>query len=107
MWDLETIEAGLILWPLLAKSQVKRLLIICPASLVEQWQFRLRDMFDIRMTRYLPEADMPRSDFWNTHNQVVVSLQTLRDDHNGRHQRLLNPIRGICCSRRSSSPERR
>lgn len=84
----KTIEAGLILWPLLAKGQVKRLLIICPASLVEQWQFRLRDMFDIRMTRYLPEADTPRSDFWNTHNQVVVSLQTLRDDHNGRHQRL-------------------
>ena len=31
----KTIEAGLILWPLLAKGLVKRLLIICPASLVE------------------------------------------------------------------------
>jgi len=84
----KTIEAGLILWPLLSKSQVKRLLIICPASLVEQWQYRLRDMFDIRLARYFPEADTPRSDFWNTNNQVVASLQTLRDDHNGRHQRL-------------------
>jgi len=84
----KTIEAGLILWPLLSKGLVKRLLILCPASLVEQWQFRLRDMFDIRLARYLPEADTPKSDFWNTHNQVVVSLQTLRDDNNGRHQRL-------------------
>jgi len=84
----KTIEAGLILWPLLAKNQIKRLLVICPASLVEQWQYRLRDMFDIRLARYLPEADTPRADFWNTHNQVVASMQTLRDDRNDRHQRI-------------------
>lgn len=85
----KTIEAGLILWPLLSKGVVKRLLIICPSSLVEQWQYRLREMFDIRMARYFPEADTPKADFWNTQNQVVASLQTLRIDHNGRHQRLL------------------
>ncbi|MBU1737087.1 MAG: DEAD/DEAH box helicase [Proteobacteria bacterium] len=84
----KTIEAGLILWPLLSKNLVKRLLVICPASLVEQWQYRLRDMFDIRLARYLPEADTPRADFWNTHNQVVASMQTLRDDRNDRHQRI-------------------
>lgn len=32
----KTIEAGLILWPLLTRGLVKRLLIICPASLVRQ-----------------------------------------------------------------------
>ncbi|WP_419655990.1 helicase, Snf2 family [Desulfosarcina variabilis str. Montpellier] len=84
----KTIEAGLILWPLLAKNQVKRLLVICPASLVEQWQYRLRDMFDIRLARYLTEADTPRADFWNTQNQVVASMQTLRDDRRDRHQRI-------------------
>lgn len=85
----KTIEAGLILWPLLSNGLVKRLLIICPASLVEQWQYRLQDMFDIRLTRYFPEADTSRADFWNANHQVVASLQTLRDDHRGRHQRLL------------------
>lgn len=85
----KTIEAGLMLWPLLSKGLVKRLLILCPASLVEQWQFRLRDMFDIRLTRYTSEADTPRSDFWNSHSQVVASLPTLRADNNGRHQRML------------------
>ncbi|OGQ97878.1 MAG: hypothetical protein A2505_03055 [Deltaproteobacteria bacterium RIFOXYD12_FULL_55_16] len=85
----KTIEAGIILWPLLSKGLVKRLLILCPASLVEQWQYRLREMFDIRMARYLPEADTPKADFWNTHNQVVASLQTMRDDRKGRHERLL------------------
>ena len=85
----KTIEAGLILWPLISKGVVKRLLIVCPSSLVEQWQYRLREMFDIRLARYFPEADKPRADFWNTHNQVAASLQTLRMDNNGRHKRLL------------------
>ncbi|MBI1924751.1 DEAD/DEAH box helicase family protein [Candidatus Poribacteria bacterium] len=89
----KTIEAGLILWPLLAKGTVKRLLILCPASLVEQWQYRLRTMFDIRLAQYAAEADTKRGDFWNTHNQVVASLQTLRLDRNGRHNRLLESHR--------------
>lgn len=85
----KTIEAGLILWPVLAKNTVKRLLLLCPAALVDQWQYRLRHMFDIRMTRYSTEADTPRADFWGTHNQVIASLQTMRADGNGRQARLL------------------
>ena len=84
----KTIEAGLILWPLLAKERVKRLLILAPASLVEQWQDRLGTMFDIRIAQYSPEADTERSGFWQTHNQVIASLNTLRLDRNGRHERL-------------------
>jgi SNF2 family DNA or RNA helicase len=85
----KTIEAGLILWPLLSRENVSRLLIICPASLVDQWQARLRDMFDIRVALYVSEADTSKSDFWHTHPQVVASLQTLRKDSNERHQRML------------------
>lgn len=85
----KTIEAGLILWPLLSRRQVRRLLVICPAGLVEQWETRLRLMFDIRLSPYHPALDHRRSDYWNSHHQVVASLQTLRDDHQGRHERLL------------------
>ncbi|MES9887333.1 MAG: SNF2-related protein [Candidatus Sedimenticola sp. 6PFRAG1] len=85
----KTIEAGLILWPLLSKGLVRRLLVLCPASLVEQWQVRLREMFDIRLARYTTEADSKKADFWNTHHQVVASLPTLRADRNGRHERML------------------
>ena len=74
----KTIEAGLILTPLLVSRKVKRLLVLCPASLVYQWQHRLRTMFDIRLTPYLPELDTAGSDFWQTHNQIVASIQTLR-----------------------------
>ena len=86
----KTIEAGLILWPLLTRVNVNRLLILCPASLVEQWQYRLRTMFDIRVARYVSEADDEQSDFWHTHPQVVASLQTLRKDSRSRHDRMLD-----------------
>lgn len=85
----KTIEAGLILWPVLSRGFVRRLLILCPASLVEQWQYRLRTMFDIRVARYTTEADTERSDFWNTHSLVVASLETVRLDRGNRHGRLL------------------
>jgi len=84
----KTIEAGLILWTLLNKQAINRILILCPAKLTGQWQSRLRTMFDIRMTLYTTEADRPHSDFWNTHHQVIASLPTLRKDSQGRHQRI-------------------
>ena len=85
----KTIEAGLVLWPLIAKGLVRRLLIICPASLVEQWNQRLRTMFDIRVAIYAGDADTERTDFWGTHDRVAASLQTLRIEKTGRHRRLL------------------
>jgi len=86
----KTIEAGLILWTLLSKGTIKRILIVCPASLVEQWQYRLRVMFDIRCTRYMTEADTSKADFWNTHHQVIASLPTLRKNSRDRHKRLFD-----------------
>ena len=86
----KTVEAGLILWPLLSSGKVRRLLILTPASLVEQWQYRLRTLFDIRTSMYRPEVDRPKADFWSTHNQVVASLHTMREDRAGRHERLLD-----------------
>ncbi len=85
----KTIEAGLILSALMSRQQIRRLLIICPASLVEQWQYRLRTMFDIRTSIYAPSADTARGDFWNTNPQVVASLHTVRLDSSGRHERML------------------
>ena len=85
----KTIEAGLVFWPLIAKGTVRRLLIIAPASLVEQWSERLRGMFDIRVAIYAGDADTERTDFWGTHDKVAASLQTLRIERMGRHRRLL------------------
>lgn len=89
----KTVEAGLILWPLLSRRQVVRLLILAPASLTSQWQHRMKKMFDLNLTVYDPSQDREDAQegatYWDIHNQVIASLQTLRDDHKGRHDRLL------------------
>lgn len=89
----KTIEAGLILWPLVARGKVNRLLILAPASLTEQWQERMRRMFDLRMRVYRPEDDTEKSDYWGGSHATIASLQTLRamttDTHKARRERLL------------------
>lgn len=85
----KTIEGGLILSSLIARNIVRRALIIAPASLVTQWQQRLRTMFDLRFADYLSEGDSPGKEFWDTHNFVVGSLETLRLNSKDRWKRLL------------------
>jgi SNF2 family DNA or RNA helicase len=85
----KTVEAGLILWRLFQLGLVRRLLILCPASLVEQWQERLFTMFDIRLAQYSPDQDSGRVDFWRLNPQVVASFHTLRQDRDSRHERML------------------
>jgi superfamily II DNA or RNA helicase len=85
----KTIEAGLILWRLFNLGLIRRLLILCPASLVDQWQQRLFTMFDIRTAQYDPALDSTKMDFWKLNPHVVASFHTLRDDKDGRHDRML------------------
>ena len=84
----KTIECGLVLMPLIASGRVRRLLILAPAKLVPQWQFRLKDMFDIRLQRYHTQADTAYGDFWGTAFQVAASFHTLRREGAAR-ERLL------------------
>lgn len=84
----KTIEAGIILSAFMTTGRIHRLLILTPASLVEQWQYRMLSMFDIRLTRYMTELDTPESGFWKSANMVVASLDTLRLDRNERQERL-------------------
>lgn len=44
----KTIEAGLVLQELLARQRIRRVLILCPASLQRQWQEELQSKFQLR-----------------------------------------------------------
>ena len=86
----KTVEAGLVIAPLIASGQVRRLLVLTPARLVPQWQARLKAMFDLRIAVFVSEADTKRLDFWAANPRVIASFQTLRDDRRGRKGRLLD-----------------
>jgi superfamily II DNA or RNA helicase len=74
----KTIEAGLILEPLLTSGRVSRVLVLTPARLAPQWRARLKTMFDIRLQEYSADLDRGRVNFWETAQQVVASFHTLR-----------------------------
>lgn len=74
----KTIEAGLIIEPLLSSGRVRRVLVLAPARLVPQWRARLKTMFDIRLQEYSADLDRGRVSFWETAQQVVASFHTLR-----------------------------
>ncbi|ESR26343.1 DEAD/DEAH box helicase [Lutibaculum baratangense] len=76
----KTIEAGLILEPLMASGRVRRVLVLTPARLVPQWRNRLKTMFDIRLQEYAGERDRGPLTFWETADQVVASFHTLRQE---------------------------
>ena len=82
----KTIEAGLILKELRARlgSDLARVLIIVPASLVSQWLFELRSKFNERFvfidgaaaTRIRNEH--PNENPWSVEPNVICSLQLAR-----------------------------
>lgn len=76
----KTIEAGLILDPLLSSDRVKRVLVLTPARLAPQWRDRMKTMFDIRLNLYSADLDRGKISYWETANKVVASFHTLRMD---------------------------
>lgn len=76
----KTIEAGLILEPLMASGRVRRVLVLTPARLAPQWRLRLKTMFDIRLQEYTVDRDRGPLTFWDTASQVVASFHTLRQE---------------------------
>lgn len=52
----KTVEAGLIARELLDRGEIKRLTVLCPPQLAEQWQAELRDKFNISAELVLPST---------------------------------------------------
>lgn len=76
----KTIECGLVLAPLMATGTVRRALILCPASLQEQWRERMLDMFDLRFTIYESARVKERANPFQTAHCLIASAQTVRDE---------------------------
>ncbi|KGX90883.1 ATP-dependent helicase [Pontibacillus halophilus JSM 076056 = DSM 19796] len=67
----KTIEAGLILKEYMIRGLVKKVLILAPASLVNQWVQEMNSKF------YIPAAAQRKAHVWN-HDVVVSSIDTAK-----------------------------
>ena len=81
----KTVEAGLILSELLARGRARRVLIVVPANLRDQWRDTLDTMFHIDATivagHLLPALErrlLPGQSVWATHDVVIASIDYLK-----------------------------
>lgn len=65
----KTVEAGVILREYLIRDLVRRVLILVPAVLVDQWRAELLEKFDIEAARAVSPSD------WQQHDIIVASLE--------------------------------
>ena len=70
----KTIEVGLILHALARRNQARRVLVVCPAGLVRQWQDELRYKFDQWFEIYGRDFVVNDPALWRLHDKVIISL---------------------------------
>jgi SNF2 family DNA or RNA helicase len=86
----KTLEAALIARELLDRGLVRRLAVLCPAHLCEQWEQELREMTGIEAAIVQPsriarlERDLPRADvsIYQHFRHLVASIDFIKSDRN-------------------------
>lgn len=83
----KTIETGMTIRELLARGEVSRVLIICPAGLIKNWQRELLDCFRLRFEIFGLDFTDADPTAWEYHHRVIASVDTLK--RRARMDRLL------------------
>lgn len=68
----KTIMAGLLIKELIARGDVKRCMIVCPGSLVEQWQDELRNKFKLNFTIMTNEGLQASGENWFKEHPLTI-----------------------------------
>lgn len=83
----KTVEAALVARELLDRGEVRRLAVLCPPQLAEQWQRELRDKFNIDAELVLPAtaSKLERGlglgqSLFEEYPHVIVSLDFIKSD---------------------------
>lgn len=81
----KTVEAGLVLAELLLRRRIRRVLILCPASLRSQWHAEMKEKFALEFdsvdrdaTYALRKRMGMDANPWRTHPRIVASYYYLR-----------------------------
>jgi len=81
----KTIEAGMVLTELLIRRRIRRILILCPASLRTQWRDEMRDKFSLHFdivdrtrTHLLQKRQGLDINPWRSFPRIIASYHYLR-----------------------------
>lgn len=75
----KTIMAGLLIREMLMRSDAKRILIVAPGSLVEQWQDEMYEKFGVEFTVFSRELDQVSlsGNAFDEHDRLIARLDQL------------------------------
>ena len=75
----KTIMAGLYIRELIMRADARRILVVAPGSLVEQWRDELFEKFGLEFNIYSPvlEQASPSGNPFDSYNQLIVRLDQL------------------------------
>lgn len=76
----KTIEAGLIIATLRQRDSRTRVLVLCPAGVVLQWQDEMEEHFGLRFSIAGRDFTPDRAANWDSHTLVLASLDTLKQE---------------------------
>ncbi len=79
----KTIEVGLLLAAKKRRREARRVLIVCPAGMVQQWKDEMEDKFNEAFRIYGWDFSIERPGDWATHkyDKVIVSIDRAKSDN--------------------------
>ena len=85
----KTIEAGIVVQELLSRQRIRRIMIVCPASLSKQWQEEMLEKFNLEF-RIIDRDSIfklrkeygVRVNPWNSYPRLITSMDFLKREQN-------------------------
>ncbi len=88
----KTIEAGLILSQYHYDSRLKKILILCPASLTMQWQDEMIEHFGLRFSIANRDFKVNSEAGWEGRQLIIASIDTLKQNRYFKHIQAVSPF---------------
>lgn len=76
----KTIEVGLLLAAMKRRRQARRVLVVCPAGIVRQWQDEMRHKFNEDYLIYGYDFSINQPSHWSRFDKVIVSIDRAKTD---------------------------
>ena len=101
----KTIMAGLYIRELIMRADARRILIVAPGSLVEQWRDELFEKFGLEFRIFSKdlEAASPSGNPFEDHHQLIVRLDQMSRNEESAGQALRSPAGTWSCSTKPTS----
>ncbi len=78
----KTIEVGLLLAALRRRRQARRVLVVCPAAVVRQWQDEMKYKFNEDFRIYGVDFNINQASHWLGNDKVIVSIDRAKTEAN-------------------------